>query len=303
MRKLFLILILGVFFACPSFASAQSETAFASVNVQLWPEYDQPSMLVIVDFLVAPGTPLPVDLTFRIPQDANLIAVAVQTGDGGFLNAEFNGPQGGGEWQSFTMPITQNAHYRFEYYQPLTFVGNQRLFSYLWDGAFEVDVFQVGVLEPLDTTSLSTTPAHRSIEQINGLTYYDSEVLRLEKGEQYALNLQYEKTSDALLNPPQGIQPVAPVDDNTPGRVSLNNSLPYIIGGLGVVMIAGGVLYYLQAGRSTPSRRSRRHKHSPAISAADDAADDAYCPQCGARSKPGDRFCRTCGARLRIQAE
>jgi len=301
MRKLFITLMLGVLFVFPSFASAQSNVTFTSVDVQLWPEYDQPSMLVIVDFLIDPSTPLPVDLTFRIPNDANLIAVAVQTADGGFLNAEFTGPEDNGDWQSFTLPITQSAHYRFEYYQALTFNGNQRLFSYLWDGDYAVDAFQVSVLEPADTTSLSVEPAHRSIEQVNGLKYYDGEVVSLEKAEQYTLNLQYEKTSDILLNPPQGIQPLAPVDENTPGRVSLNNSLPYIIGGLGVVMIAGGVLYYLQAGRGS-SHRSRRRKHSQTTSDSDDETG-AYCPQCGTRSKPGDRFCRTCGARLRAQTE
>lgn len=301
MRKLFIILMLGVLFVFPSFASAQSDVTLASVNVQLWPEYDQPSMLVIVDFLIDPATPLPVDLTFRIPKDANLIAVAVQTGNGAFLNAEFTGPNAAGEWQTFTLPITQNTHYRFEYYQALTFNGNQRLFSYLWGGDYAADIFQVSVLEPLDTTSLTVEPAHRSIEQASGLKYYDGEVVRLAKGEQYTLNLQYEKTSDILSNPPQGIQPVAPVDENTPGRVSLNNSLPYIIGGLGIIMIAGGVLYYLQAGRSS-SQRSRRRKHSQTTSNSDDETG-AYCPQCGARSKPGDRFCRTCGARLRVQEE
>jgi hypothetical protein len=301
MRKLFIILMLGVLFVFPSFASAQSDVTLASVDVQLWPEYDQPSMLVIVDFLVDPSTPLPVDLTFRIPKDANLIAVAVQTADGGFLNADFTGPDGSGDWQSFTLPITQNAHYRFEYYQALTFNGNQRSYSFVWGGDYAADAFQVSVLEPLDTTSLSVEPAQRSIEQVSNLKYYDGEVVRLEKGEQYTLNLQYVKTSDTLLNPPQGIQPLAPVDENTPGRVSLNNSLPYIIGGLGVVMIAGGVLYYLQAGRGS-SQRSRRRKHAQTTSNSDDETG-AYCPQCGTRSKPGDRFCRTCGARLRVQAE
>lgn len=301
MRKLFIILMLGVIFVFPSLASAQSDVTLANVNVQLWPEYDQPSMLVIVDFLIDPTTPLPVDLTFRIPKDANLIAVAVQTGDGAFLNAEFTGPTNAGEWQTFTLPITQNTHYRFEYYQALTFNGNQRLFSYLWGGDYAADIFQVSVLEPLDTTSLTVEPAHSSIEQASGLKYYDGEVVRLEKGEQYTLNLQYEKTSDILSNPPQGIQPVAPVDENTPGRVSLNNSLPYIIGGLGVILIAGGVLYYLQAGRGS-SQRSRRRTHSPTTSNSDDETG-AYCPQCGTRSKPGDRFCRTCGARLRVQEE
>lgn len=203
--------------------------------------------------------------------------------------------------QVFTLTVSENTLYRFEYYQPLTFNGKQRIFSYLWDGAYAVDQFHILVLEPADVTSFLMTPAYESISQENGSNYYDSGIVKLASGEQFALNLEYEKATDTLSAPAQqGIQPAAPVDENTPGRVSLNNSLPYIIGGLGVVMIVGGIVYYWQAGRSS-SKKSRRRSH--AHEEAEDDGEEAYCPQCGARAKKGDRFCRVCGARLRHQEE
>jgi len=300
MRKLFLILGLGVLFVFPTFASAQNNVTIANMTVQLWPEYDQPSMLVIADFQVAADSTLPVEMTFRIPQEANLIAVASLTSDGTFLNALFDGPKAEAEWQVFTLTISENTVYRFEYYQPLSFNGNQRIFSYLWDGAYAVDQFHVLVLEPRDVTAISMSPAYASISQENGSNYYDSGFVKLSKGEQFALNLQYEKTTDTLVAPPQGIQSVVPLDENTPGRVSLNNSLPYIVGGLGVVMIVGGIAYYWQAGR-TSSKRSRRRSHAHEEREEND--EDAYCPQCGTRARNSDRFCRICGARLRQQEE
>ncbi|NJN80088.1 MAG: hypothetical protein HC797_06255 [Anaerolineales bacterium] len=141
MRKLFLVFVLGILFAFPFSISAQSNVTLYSVNVQLWPEYDQPSMLVIVDFKVAPMTPLPVDLTFRIPDDTNLIAVAFESENGDLLNATFEPPTSNGAWQMFTVTVEQNVIYRFEYYQPLTFRGNERTFSYLWDHSYAVKSF------------------------------------------------------------------------------------------------------------------------------------------------------------------
>ncbi len=299
MRKFSLILILGIMLVFPSFVSAQSDVTIANMTVQLWPEYDQPSMLVIVDFQMNAATALPADLTFRIPKEANLIAVAALASDGGYLNTVFEGPNDDGEWQSFTLSVSQNSVYRFEYYQPIAFNGNQRIFSYLWDGSYAVDAFNVLVLEPVDVTDFSVDPAYESVSQQNGNNYYDSGVKQLANGEQFALNLNYEKTTDTLIAPPQqGIQPAAPVDESTPGRVSLNNSLPYIIGGLGVVLIIGGIVYYWRAGRKS-SRSSRRRAHTNTEN--EESAEDAYCPQCGARAKGGDRFCRVCGARLRNQ--
>ncbi len=299
MRKLIVFFVLGVMFVFPSFASAQNNAIISSVTVQLWPEYDQPSMLVITDFQISANTSLPADLTFRIPQQANLIAVASLTSDGSLLNAVFDGPKTQGDWQSFTLTVSENTDYRFEYYQPLTFDGNQRSFSYLWDGAYAVDEFHALVLEPTDVTSFSMTPTYKSIVQNNGGNYYDSGILKLASGEQFSLNLQYEKTGNTLVVPPQGIQPAAPVDESTPGRVSLNNSLPYIIGGFGMVLIVGGIVYYWQAGRSS-SKKSRRRSR---VHEKHDDDEDAYCPQCGTRAKPSDRFCRVCGARLRQQEE
>jgi hypothetical protein len=293
--------MLGVFFIFPSFAFAQTKVTLNTVTVQLWPEYDQPSMLVIVDFKVAPMTPLPVDLTFRIPSNANLIAVAVQAEDGDLLNAAFESPKGDGGIQTFTVHVEQNVVYRFEYYQPLGFNGDRRTFSYVWGNDYAVKKFSVTVLEPLDTKSLSTEPNYVSVQQTDGLNIYEGEVLKLETGEEYILNLQYEKSTDTLVSQPQGIQPAAPVDENTPGRISLSSSYPYVIGILGVAMILGGIVYYWRTGHVIPRTLRRRRRSVNSIVEDDGAKTGTYCPQCGARAKSGDRFCRTCGTRLRRQ--
>ncbi|MCE9647043.1 MAG: zinc ribbon domain-containing protein [Chloroflexi bacterium] len=300
MRKFFLLLAVGVLFVFPSVVSAQDNVTLASVNVQLWPEYDQPSMLVITDFIVAENTQFPVSVTFRIPQDANLIAVAAYDVNGSLVNiTDFEGPTADGEWRVFTINLTSSAA-RFEYYQPLSFNGEQRIFSYLWDGAYAVDTFNLRVLEPLDTTSLATTPELTSILQEGDLKYYTGEPVKLTAGQQFALNLDYKKSTDALITSSQAVQPAAPVDETTPGRVSLSNYLPYILGGLGVVMIVGGFAYYWQSGRGS-SKKPRRRAHSNTEGGENE--EDTYCPQCGTRAKPGDRFCRVCGGRIRHQEE
>lgn len=300
MRKWLFVLILGALLIFPSFASAQADVKLTSMSVQLWPEYDQPSMLVITDFELPAGTKFPTDVTFRIPNDANLVAVAAYAADGTLLNAVFNGPNPDGEWQAFTVTL-DTAAARFEYYQPITFNGEQRIFSYLWDGSYAVDAFNIRVMEPADTSSLTSTPKLESIEEKDGLKYFLGKSVKLASGEQYTLNLEYQKTSDVLIATTQGVQPAAPVDENTTGRVSLNNYLPYIIGGLGVVMIAGGLVYYWQSGRKGGARKPRRRQRTPVESEEGDS--DIYCAQCGTRAHGGDRFCRTCGSRIRQKEE
>jgi hypothetical protein len=300
MRKWFLILTMGMLLIFPSLTSAQSNVTLTGMNIQLWPEYDQPSMLVLADFELPATTLFPVKMTFHIPQDANLVAVATYSADGSLVNAVYEGPTKKGSLQAFTVNLN-NPKARFEYYLPITIKVHERTFSYLWNGDYAVDAFGIRVLEPLDTSALSTTPKLGPAVVESGLAYYESSAIKLKSGEQFTLDLKYTKTTDTLVSPPQGVQPAAPVDENTPGRVSLNNSLPYIIGGIGIVLIVGGLIYYWLAGRSSTKKTRRRIHHTPQEN--EEGDEESYCPQCGTRAKSNDRFCRVCGARIRRQEE
>jgi hypothetical protein len=300
MRKFFVLFTLGAMFIfSSSLASAQSEITLPLVSVQLWPEYDQPSMLVLTDFEIPADTSLPVDLTFSIPKDANLIAVASYTSEGDLADAIFDGPRVNGDWKTFTVTMTTFAA-RFEYYDALNLSGEKRTYSYLWYGRYAVDQFNIRILKPLDTVAVLTQPPLPSISQENDLKFYVGDPMPLADGEKFKLDIEYDKVSNALVVESQGVQPAAPVDENTPGRVSLNNFLPYVIGVLGVIMFIGGSVYFWRTSRK-PSGKLRRSSFRRADTEQENL--DAYCAQCGSRAKAGDRFCRTCGARLRHQEE
>ena len=89
-KWLIFILLIGLIIF-PSQAGAQGETKLEAINVELWSEYDQPSMLVIYQFLVSQDTPLPAEVKLRFPKDGNLVAVAVES-DGQLLNKNFSQP-------------------------------------------------------------------------------------------------------------------------------------------------------------------------------------------------------------------
>ena len=298
MRKLFLIMAIGMFMLFPVPASAQGSLVLSSVSVQLWPEYDQPSMLVLMDVGLPATTLFPVKLTFHIPADANLVAVATSSTDGTLVNALYDGPVSADGALSFTVTL-DSAQAHFEYYQPLSIDGKNRSYSYLWYGDYAVKAFGIRVLEPLDTTSFTTTPKLGEAVNADGVKYYPSSAFELANGDQYTLDLSYIKTTGTLVKP-EGVQPAAPVNENTPGRISLNNSLPWIIGGVGIILVVAGIAFYWQSTR-TSSKKIRRRARAPKES--DEEGGDTYCPQCGTRAKSNDRFCRVCGGRIRHQEE
>ena len=68
LHKWLLILLLFALLTIPLPANAQGQVSLDTVTIQLWPEFDQPSMLVILNIQLAPSVSLPSELTFQLPK-------------------------------------------------------------------------------------------------------------------------------------------------------------------------------------------------------------------------------------------
>ena len=296
LHKWLLIPLLFALLTIPFSASAQGGVALDTMTVQLWPEFDQPAMLVIYDFTLAEDISLPIDLTIRVPADATIIAVAYASA-GNLFNVPYPEPVEADGWQKITLTIDMVTTYHIEYYAPLSRSDSQREYLYLWPGDYEVGTFNVSVKAPVDTTEITTDPQMRDATPTGSTqTLLEWGTNALEAGEQLPIKVTYTKTSDRLSVSDQPLE-TGVVDENTQGRISLSNYLPYILGGLGVLLILVGGLYFWQSSKGKPITQRRRHR------ARDDDSDggDVYCHQCGKRAQSGDRFCRTCGTRLRTE--
>ncbi len=288
------LLILGAL-AIPFAVHAQNPIKLSMLQVQLWPEYDQPSMLVIYDFKLPDSTKLPVSVSMTLPKEAHLVAVASQAPDGSLINTDYLGPTVSETLQTITIQIQTPTTYHLEYYQPLARTGNQRQFTYTWPGNYAIDDISVSIRLPPDTTKIDTKPVMKSSQGADGSETLSKDFGALNAGEQFPLEVTYTKTTNTLSVPEVNVQPSKPIGSNTPGRVLLSNYVPYILGALGILAVGAASIYLLQ-----PRNRhaaERRHTHPSRAEAHPKAA--VYCHQCGARAEPGDQFCRVCGTRLR----
>lgn len=298
-RWLVFPLILGLM-VFPSEAGAQGGTKLESINTELWSEYDQPSMLVINEFVVSQDTSLPVAVTMRFPSDGNLIAVAVES-NGELFNTNFEGPVEQGDWQTITLSVQSYDPHRIEYYQPLERQENQRLFKYQWFGDYYVKQFNLNVLIPPDSTNLVTDPplsntqiSTNNLHLIGGISRSE-----MKMGKSFEFDLSYERSSDTLTAPGQSqVQPSEPIGPETPGRVSVDR-LPWLIGGMGLALIAIALWTYWRSTQAGDEEQKPRRRRSARVQEAKDG--QVYCHECGARAQAGDRFCRTCGSRLRVE--
>lgn len=298
MRRIFtLLLLLGLLLSYQP-ARAQGRPSLSSLEVWIWPEYDQPSMLVIQHMRVASGVVLPARMTFRIPAAAEKPhALAVGQTPETVADAPYT-LEPDGKWVKVTVEVTAPA-IQLEYYDPsFSKDGKSRAYTYEWAGDYAADTLHVELQQPYDASAMQSTPPLPGVKTVpDGLTYFSGDFGALAAGQTFTLEIRYNKDSDAPSLSFMKIQPSAPLNEDTAGRVSLETYLPWVIAAFGALMIAGGLFYYV---RGTNPTRPARRRHAASEGAAE---GQTYCPQCGTRARSGDRFCRTCGTRLRVGTE
>ncbi len=283
-------------------ATAQTTLDLANLEVDIWPEYDRPSVLIIYRITLSPDVGLPANVRLRIPAvSGEPNAVAAKQLDGGLYSLAYE-RQVNGEWAYIDFTATL-PDLQVEYYDPqIQRQGNARQYEFLWPGDYNVDSLSVQVQQPVDAYDLRTSPGLGSaVVGQDGLQYFGAEVGALDADQTFDIAVEYIKDTTTLTAESLQVQPSAPVDITTAGWQSqLVAALPWGLGILGVVLIVGGGLWYWQSGRGEEQRAKPRRRRKTSVQTETILDEEHfYCHQCGKRASSNDRFCRSCGTRLR----
>jgi hypothetical protein len=287
-------------------AHAPQAVALSSLEVDLWPEYDRPGVLVIYRATLAPGVDLPGVVELRIPAAAGAPnAVAERRADGRLVSLTY-GREVEGEWAKLTFtasfPVVQ-----IEYYDPrLERDGAERSFTFTYAGDHQVGGISFSVQQPDLAQELSTVPASTRIATgADGLTYHSLALPGTDAGEVVELKVVYEKVSDRLsvetiIRPPPPPPPAAAAGGTRPSPLVIAIALVAVAAMIGLLLFlrrsprAASVVVPGPAAKIPPADapgRSGRGEGEPLRTA-------AFCTGCGARAGSRDRFCHACGAPL-----
>jgi hypothetical protein len=258
-------------------------------------------MLVIYQGILSPVVSLPVEVTLRIPAAAGE-PHAVAVGPSPALVSDVVATtQIMGEWIEVSFIATTPA-LRLEYYDPSLIIdGTHRSYTYEWTGDYAVSSFILNVQHPVgaENFKISPTPG-QVVEREDGFTYNVIDIGDADAGERFSINLQYDKETNALSDQALQVQPSAPIAQGSGTGLRLSQLLPWLLGTLGVLLIAGGGFWYWRSGRVSAPTRKQRHRKASQPNSMPPGLDEAiYCHQCGKRAESSDQYCRSCGTRLR----
>jgi hypothetical protein len=299
MKRVFLLLVLLASMLIYSSAvslAQQPANEIDSVQISIWPDFDDPSVLVLLTGQLPEGVALPAEVSIPVPNNADLNAVAF-IDDQGMVSLDFE--QGDGV-VTFS---TTNPSFRVEYYAPYEQSGAIRSYDFEWLSDFSVGELTVEVQQPANASTLTTEPQATNVytNQMDGLVYHGLDAQAVPAGTPYRLAFTYEMSSDGLT-----VNPAATVPSQTSDSQAVAPTTETGINWLWVAGIVGLVALavvgtWLASTRMSSGRKSTRPV-KPKPKARDTVGSGVvYCHNCGQAADGSDSFCRNCGTELRRQ--
>lgn len=282
--------LLPAFAASPSGNDApKGNRRLASLQIEVWPEFDRPAALVILRGELAADVALPAAVSLRVPASSGgPAAVASATGPGaGLVNMKYES-KNAGDFITLSFETPQRM-FHVEFYEPLATGAAERTYTYVWPGDLAVNRLSVILQEPAGARDISVQPNLDSTSTgQNGLRYRSAELGALEAGKQLPIKIRYTKTaaqtSTEILQPAtKSLQPEPSNASPAPVTGSGDKfrwALVLAFAAALVIGVGAAFLWWQGRGKASGAQPS----------------DTDLCSKCGARLAAGDRFCSRCGA-------
>ncbi len=287
-----ILMLVLAFMLLPALAAGPSSRGapkgnprLASLQIEIWPEFDRPAALVILHGELAADVTLPAAVSLRIAASSGgptAVASAARP-SANLLNLKYD-RKDAGDFITLKFELQERV-FHVEFYEPLVTRTPDRSYTYVWPGDLAADRLSVIVQEPAAASNFSVQPnLDAAAAGPDGLFYRSAELGALGAGKQLPIRVSYKKTnpqtSQEILKP--NALDSSPVANTGSGKASFGWIL--VLGVAPTLLIGAGAAFLWWW---------RRRKAAGA-----QVGGAGFCSKCGAPSASGDRFCSNCGAPL-----
>ena len=284
-------------------AYTQESPRLASLEIDVWPEYDQPAALVILHAEIAPDVTLPAAVSLRIPSssDGPAALAYAASADGQLLNLAYQRSDAQ-DFITLTFSVPERF-FQLEFYDPVPAGVAERSYTYVWPGDFPVDKLIVELQEPATATDLSVQPElGAGVARPDGLTYRRADLGAFDAGQTLTIDVSYRKADARSSAEILGLEPSAPPSAASTGSEEGTPFWLLVLIVLAVLVVGvAGVVLWRWRGRvpATSARGATRAARRREQAAAQRESGTSFCPQCGTPLRSRDRFCPECGTAVR----
>ncbi|MGE5262144.1 MAG: hypothetical protein ACM3S0_02075 [Acidobacteriota bacterium] len=290
--SLFAMLFLGI----TSPALAEEPPKISAMDVSVWPEYDQPGVLVQYqgDLAVKADKSNPLELYFFVPKGAGVGAACAIQSNGNHTNETWKESEADNDLTKVTFKVTEPQFHVEYYYNPLP-ASTDKKFSFAYTAALPADEVDLAIQHPLKATNFVLAPdAPNTHQDQDGFTYHAYSFKPVTVGQKLSTEVAYTKTDpkpSVSGNKPASSTGAA--NTTSDSGVNLNQVIVIVT----FVVMAGIIAYFVweRNNRKAQLHYARAESYEPAPQAGV-LADNGFCTQCGNAMHSGDRFCARCGS-------
>ncbi len=285
------LLLAGLLFlsAGKSFVLAQSDnepTGFNNLQLFLYPEYDDPWLLVMLQGQIE-GVDAPAKVRFLVPEAARMYAAGSLDDQGVYSGGPPDRqPSEIAGWDEISYEVTSNI-FRMEYYDPIISGNPEKSISYDFRWLYPISGMNVIIQQPRTALDLTIIPAggqgFLDEEGLNSYLYTYTDLD--EESSPLHFDITYYKP-DELLS--------VESDDDTSNT---GTTIAAISSTILVLTVLVFIWFRIRSRPRSRADRRRTNPTSPPLSPGG-KAESRYCSQCGKSINSSYKFCPDCGAKL-----
>jgi hypothetical protein len=289
------ISLLCMFVRAPSALAQETDEPTGFKNVQLWlyPEYDDPRLLVMLEGKIV-GVEPPTKVRFLVPYDAEMYSAGSMDAQGQYSG----GPPARqastiAGWDEISYELKTET-FRVEYYAPHIIENPNKSIEYEFRSLFPISGLSVVVQQPLQSSNFTVQPTGKlTVDQFNNIRFnaYQYQFDSIMADTPLNFQISYSKTD---MRTSIEIQAAGSVPENNDSLPSSTVMLILVIVPL-VVLVTGIFLVLIFRQKSSPRRRNKV-RTSPAPKASKQKRHpNRVCEECGASIPRTFRYCPHCG--------
>jgi len=192
------LFVLSLFFLSPEYSRAAEEPNSDSVlsigrmKIAIWPEYDDPGVLVIYDGRFAEASRFPLKTSFFIPKGA-VISDACSLSPKGQHFCQLYKTTNRGEFDEVRLFLPFPNFYLSFHTYPYNRKSAQRAFDYQVKINHKIEKLQLDIQQPLRSSLFTINPGSKNVSIIKDFNHFKYDFNQVASGENKSLKITYSK--------------------------------------------------------------------------------------------------------------
>lgn len=277
-------------------AEPPADLQIARLQLSIWPEYDDPRVLLIIRGELAPGVAFPTHVTLPVPKDGELIGAGMISEQGELLLHPHRVIPGSA---SDSLEITLPAPRFFAelYYDPFETSADAKRFAYTFEAPYPIAQLDIDIQKPYTASEFVTEPPAMAQEsEGRDTTYHRFSYRDVAVGQPTTFNVSYVKTDPQPSVPKTASEPAAsPAAQGPQDRMLIYAG---ILAGVTAAYVLVALLwtgYQRRHAAVTPPETPLRPLSVASTPPPDAPAAANFCSRCGRALDADYAFCPGCG--------